>query len=163
MRNGPFRLLFWIMILGTIPITLPILIMPYFVKYVVVAPSQYRLLYALIYVISGFVAIPVWMYIGKRWGKVHVWMIAVALGVAASLAMFFVSQGQLYLMGAMELFRGFGSTASQVLIPAMIADIIDYDEFNTGKRREAQFGAFLGLLPKFVVIISGALTLRPAG
>ncbi|MBN1472711.1 MAG: MFS transporter [Syntrophaceae bacterium] len=163
LRNGPFRLLFWVMILGTIPITLPILIMPYFVKYVVAAPSQYRLLYALVYVISGFVAIPVWMYIGKRWGKVHVWMIAVAMGIIASLAMFFVGKGELYLMGGLELFRGFGSTASQVLIPAMIADIIDYDEFNTGKRREAQFGAFLGLLPKFVVIISGALPLAVLG
>jgi len=162
-RNGPFRLLFWIMVIGTVPIQLPILIMPYFVKYIVAAPSEYRLIYAMIYVTAGFAAIPMWMYIGKRFGKVHVWMIAVGIGIVASLAMFFVVKGQIVLMGALEVVRGIGSTASTVLIPAMIADIIDYDEFNTGKRREAQFGAFLHIMPKFVMIVAAALPLAILG
>jgi hypothetical protein len=45
------------------------------------------------------------------------------------------------------------------LVPAMVADSIDYDELLTGKRREAQFGSFLGLLPKFFSIPGQAVPL----
>ena len=39
----------------------------------------------------------------------------------------------------------------------MQADVIDYDEFYTGKRREAQYGAFWSMLPKWVAIPSAAI------
>ena len=34
----------------------------------------------------------------------------------------------------------------------MQADVIDYDELHTGKRREAQYGALWGMAKKFAVI-----------
>ncbi len=163
LRNKPFRIILWVMILGSVPTQMPILVMPYFVKYVLASSSMIRLFYALIFVTSALVAIPIWTRISKRFGKVHVWMVSITFGVVGCFSMFFVGEGQIYFMGAMELVRGFGSSAIAVLIPAMIADIIDYDEFKTGRRREAQFGAFLGLLPKFVAILSGALPLAVLG
>jgi GPH family glycoside/pentoside/hexuronide:cation symporter len=39
----------------------------------------------------------------------------------------------------------------------MQADVIDYDELYTGKRREAQYSAFWSMLPKFVAIPSAAV------
>ena len=39
----------------------------------------------------------------------------------------------------------------------MQADVIDYDELYTGKRREAQYTAFWSMLPKFVAIPSAAI------
>jgi GPH family glycoside/pentoside/hexuronide:cation symporter len=41
----------------------------------------------------------------------------------------------------------------------MQADVIDYDELHTGRRREAQYGAFWSIVPKFVVIPSAAIPL----
>ncbi|MBH54238.1 MAG: hypothetical protein CMI18_07810 [Opitutaceae bacterium] len=38
-------------------------------------------------------------------------------------------------------FLGVGWAGFWVLIPAMIADVVDYDEWNTGTRREGMFGA----------------------
>lgn len=163
LRNRPFRILLWVSILGTIPIAMPPLMMPYFTKYVIGAGSQWRLIFALIYVVAGFLSIPLWMYISRRFGKVHVWMIAIGLGICASLAMFFVGKGQIQLMSIFEVIRGFGSGAAGILGPAMMADIIDYDELRTGKRREAQFGAFLGLIPKFVAIFASVLPLAILG
>jgi GPH family glycoside/pentoside/hexuronide:cation symporter len=43
------------------------------------------------------------------------------------------------------------------LTPSMQADVIDYDELYTGKRREAQYSAFWSMLPKFVAIPSAAI------
>ena len=39
----------------------------------------------------------------------------------------------------------------------MQADVIDYDELYTGKRREAQYTAFWSMLPKFIAIPSAAI------
>jgi GPH family glycoside/pentoside/hexuronide:cation symporter len=39
----------------------------------------------------------------------------------------------------------------------MQADVIDYDELYTGKRREAQYTAFWSILPKFVAIPSAVI------
>src|SRR5579863_10063409 len=39
----------------------------------------------------------------------------------------------------------------------MQADVIDYDELYTGKRREAQYSAFWSMLPQFVAIPSAAV------
>jgi GPH family glycoside/pentoside/hexuronide:cation symporter len=43
--------------------------------------------------------------------------------------------------------------------PAIQADVIDYDELHTGKRREAQYGALWSLMMKFTVIPSMAIPL----
>ncbi len=48
------------------------------------------------------------------------------------------------------------------LTPSMQADVIDYDELYTGKRREAQYTAFWSMLPKFVAIPSAAIPLADA-
>jgi GPH family glycoside/pentoside/hexuronide:cation symporter len=45
----------------------------------------------------------------------------------------------------------------------MQADVIDYDELHTGKRREAQYAAFWAMLPKFVAIPSAALPIAILG
>ena len=38
------------------------------------------------------------------------------------------------------------SQVGTFLVPAMAADVIDYDELRTGKRREAQYTAFWALI-----------------
>jgi GPH family glycoside/pentoside/hexuronide:cation symporter len=52
---------------------------------------------------------------------------------------------------------GIGLGAGLFLTPSMQADVIDYDELYTGKRREAQYTAFWSMLPKFVAIPSAAI------
>jgi hypothetical protein len=45
----------------------------------------------------------------------------------------------------------------------MQADVIDYDELRTGKRREAQHGAFWAIVTKLVVIPSAAIPIAILG
>jgi GPH family glycoside/pentoside/hexuronide:cation symporter len=52
---------------------------------------------------------------------------------------------------------GSGFGAGLFLGPAVQADVIDYDELHTGKRREAQYSSFWAMLPKFVAIPSAAI------
>ena len=63
----------------------------------------------------------------------------------------------------LEIFRGAAVGALVIMYPALLADVVDYDQLRTGQRREAQFSAFSGLIPKFVSIIAAALPLAVLG
>ena len=163
LRNRPFRILLLATILGTIPATMPTLLMPYFTKYVLQVEDQWRLVFAGIYVVSGFLSLPVWMAVARRIGKLPVWIITATIGIVSSFVMFSVGEGQTTRMIVLEVIRGFAAGAIVILGPAMMADVIDYDELRTGRRREAQFGAFLNLIPKFVAILGATLPLALMG
>jgi GPH family glycoside/pentoside/hexuronide:cation symporter len=163
LRNRPFRILLFATILGTIPATMPTLLMPYFTKYVLQVEDQWRLVFAGIYVVSGFLSLPVWMGVARRIGKLPVWIITATIGIASSFVLFTVGEGQTTRMIVLEIIRGFAAGAIVILGPAMMADVIDYDELRTGRRREAQFGAFVSLVPKFVAILGATLPLALMG
>jgi len=162
-RNRPFRILLFASILGTIPATMPTLLMPYFVKYVLQVEDQWRLIVAGVYVVSGFLSLPVWMGVARRIGKLPVWIITASVGIVSSFVLFTVGRGQTTMMIVLEMIRGFAAGSIVILGPAMMADVIDYDELRTGRRREAQFGAFVGLIPKFVAILGATLPLALMG
>ena len=61
------------------------------------------------------------------------------------------------------IWAGAGFGAGTFLPPAMQADVIDYDELYTGKRREAQYGALWGIATKFAVIPARVDSARGAG
>jgi GPH family glycoside/pentoside/hexuronide:cation symporter len=163
LRNRPFRVLLFASILGTIPATMPTLLMPYFTKYVLQVEDQWRLVFAGVYVISGFLSLPVWMAVARRIGKLPVWILTAGIGIVSSFVLFTVGPGQTTRMIVLEVVRGFAAGAIVILGPAMMADVIDYDELRTGRRREAQFGAFLSLVPKFVAILGATLPLALMG
>jgi hypothetical protein len=71
--------------------------------------------------------------------------------------MFFLRPGDEWILLALICWAGIGFGAGLFLTPSMQADVIDYDELYTGKRREAQYSAFWSMLPKFVAIPSAAV------
>jgi GPH family glycoside/pentoside/hexuronide:cation symporter len=78
------------------------------------------------------------------------------MGVTGGAAMFFLGEGDTLPGLVLIAWAGSSFGAGLFLGPAMQADVIDYDELHTGKRREAQYSAFWGMLPKFVAIPSAA-------
>ncbi|MEE8397755.1 MAG: MFS transporter [Desulfobacterales bacterium] len=163
LRNGPFKIILTVMIVGSIASSIPPLLMPYFSKYVLVLPSKYRSIFALIYVIAMTAGMPVWMRLTRKYGKLVVWVISAVLAGIAGFAFWFLRQGMVVAMALLEVVRGFCAGSHGILGPAMLADVVDYDELRTGKRREAQFSVFLSLLPKFISIIAATLPLAILG
>jgi GPH family glycoside/pentoside/hexuronide:cation symporter len=45
----------------------------------------------------------------------------------------------------------------RILPPSTQAEVIDYDELHTGRRREAQYAGFWSILPKLAAILGAAL------
>jgi GPH family glycoside/pentoside/hexuronide:cation symporter len=163
LRNRPFRLIMFTYIMATIANAMPPLLNPYFTKYVLVLGDQWRAIFAGVYTLAGFFSIPLWVILSRFIEKKHIWMVSATVGILSGFFMFTVGEGQIAKMIILEIFRGAAMGAIFILFSSVLADTVDYDELRTGQRREAQFTAFSGLIPKFVSIIAAALPLAVMG
>ena len=77
--------------------------------------------------------------------------------------MFFLGKGDTTGLMILISWAGAAFGAGLFLGPSMQADVIDYDELHTGKRREAQYTAFWSILPKFVAIPSAVIPIAVLG
>jgi GPH family glycoside/pentoside/hexuronide:cation symporter len=162
MRNRAFRVLLLVYVAGSVTGAIPGLMMPYFTKYVLQPdnPDQWLGIFLAIYFGSGFVFLPVWILLARRFGKKVAWLISFAPGITGSLAIFMLlDKGDLMLTAVILVWTGSAFSAGMFLGPSIQADVIDYDELYTGKRREAQYNGLWSVMTKFTVIPSMAVPL----
>lgn len=154
LRNRPFRVLFLSGVVYAIPAAIPGILVPYFTYYVIQPenPAIWLTVFLFTYLGSGFLFMPMWMRVAYRLGKLKTYIITSGIGIVGGLLLFTVGSGDILLMTFLQFCVGVVSGTGYFLVPAMGADVIDYDELRTGKRREAQFGAFWSIIPKFVAI-----------
>ncbi|MFI5309040.1 MAG: MFS transporter, partial [Polyangiales bacterium] len=163
LRNRPFMVMLLSTVVTAIPAAIPATLMPFFVQYVLRASTELTALLILTYLLSGFLALPFWMRMAARRGKLRVWLINGFIGVTGGALMFLPGPGDTALMFALEIYVGLQSQVFLVLASAMQADTIDYDELRSGKRREGQFGALSAIVPKFTLIPGAAIPLAILG
>jgi GPH family glycoside/pentoside/hexuronide:cation symporter len=166
LRNLPFRIMFSSHVITAIPMAIPAVLVPFFTQYVLRLDGvKWTGIYVLTYLTSGFFALPIWLAITRKHGKLRVWLTASCIGVTGSAGFFFLQPGDTYLMLALEVYAGLASTSAVWLFigTAMHADVIDYDELHSGKRREAQFSSLWSIIPKFALIPGAALPLAVLG
>jgi GPH family glycoside/pentoside/hexuronide:cation symporter len=109
------------------------------------------------YFAFGFLSLPMWVWYARRVGKLNAYLTSFFLGITGGAAMFLLRPGDIWQLMVLICWAGIGFGAGLFLTPSMQADVIDYDELYTGKRREAQYTAFWSMLPKFVAIPSAAV------
>ena len=161
LRNRPFRVLLGVYLAASITGAIPGLMMPYFTKYVLQPehPERWIGIFLLTYFASAFLFMPFWIRAARRFGKKPIYLITLASGGAGSAALFFVGEGDLWPTFWILVWAGSSFGVRLLLAPSMQADVIDYDEFLTGKRREAQYGALWAIMTKFTVIPSASVPL----
>jgi sugar (glycoside-pentoside-hexuronide) transporter len=96
----------------------------------------------LCYMGGSLVSIPFWAYLAHRTSKVAAWKIAMGLGVVAYFCSMGYDEGTWLLWLILAFLAGTTYGCTMAIGPAIIADVIDSDELETGKRRE---GAFVGI------------------
>ena len=159
LRNRPFRILFITFVIGSLPAAIPALLVPFYTFYVIEPPNpdQVLALFLVLYFGSGFLCLPLWLWAAKRFGKREAWLASFFVGISAGIGLYFGGQGDIVYVALLHTWAGVAFGAGGLLVPAMQADVVDYDELRTGKRREAQFAAFWAIVPKFVAIPGAAL------
>ncbi|HVM96038.1 MAG TPA: MFS transporter [Candidatus Acidoferrales bacterium] len=165
LRNRPFRILLLTYVVSSVTGAIPGTLMPYFNAYVIRPHDEARWLAIFLgaYFAAGFVCLPLWVSAARRFGKRPTWLVSFFMGVSGGAAMFFLGEGDTIPLLFLISWAGSSFGAGLFLGPAMQADVIDYDELHTGKRREAQYSAFWGMLPKFVAIPSAAVPIAILG
>lgn len=166
LRNRPFSVLFACYVVASIPGAIPGLLMPYFNRYVLNPPpvdagaaQSWLSIFLAAYFMSGLVCLPLWLALAKRIGKLNAWLTSFVMGITGGIALFLLGPGDNVACLVVIAWAGSSFGAGLFLPPAIQADVIDYDELHTGKRREAQYLALWGLVPKFIVIPSASLPL----
>jgi GPH family glycoside/pentoside/hexuronide:cation symporter len=166
LRNRPFAVLFLTYVVASIPGAIPGLLMPYFNRYVLNPPpieqataDGWLMVFLGAYFLSGLLCLPLWLALAKRIGKLNAWLTSFIMGITGGLALFLLGAGDNVACLFIIIWAGSSFGAGLFLPPAIQADVIDYDELHTGKRREAQYLALWGLVPKFIVIPSASLPL----
>ncbi|MDP6375143.1 MAG: MFS transporter [Pseudomonadales bacterium] len=159
MRNRPFRLLLISYLIGATTAGISGLLWPFFATYVLkIGPGAQGILLASIFV-WGFVSLPLWVRSTRRWGKKWNYIGARVAGAVSAIGMFFMREGDLVPAAILLALAGIAYGGYSMLGPSIQADVIDYDELHTGKRREAQYGSLWAIMIKFVQIPGAAIPL----
>ena len=158
-RNPHARLLLLMYAIETFGASSIALLVPYLVEYVI--PMQtYMVLLLVTFVVPQFAFTPFFIRLSKKVGKKNLWFGAML--VAASqfiLAFFLITPGELsYLIWFGTFIFGMCSGAGAVVAPSIKADIIDFDEYQTGERKEGAYLAVWNLIRKAAGSVVALLT-----
>lgn len=163
LRNKPFRVMFTSHVITAIPFVIPATLLPFYVEYVLEAGYDWVGYFLLAYLLSGLLALPIWFMIAEAKGKLVVWLAAAFVAVTGGASLFFMGPGDERTVLFIQMYVGLQSAVWLFIGGAMHADVIDYDELQTGKRREAQFSALWSIIPKFALIPGASIPLAIMG
>lgn len=84
-----------------------------------------------------------WSPVGQRLGKRGIYCLGIPLTVMAQAGLFFLQPGQVGWMYLLGILAGMGLSTAYLVPWAMLPDVVDLDELQTGQRRD---GIFCGLM-----------------
>lgn len=116
----------------------------YVAQYVVGAP-QWGPAIILAYMIPSAFSVPIWLPLARRFGKIALWMFSMILTGLSFGGMFvlpFISnETALVVMFVLAVFAGLAAGCGGTIGPSVQGDVIDYDEYQTGERKEGSYFA----------------------
>jgi Na+/melibiose symporter-like transporter len=127
--------------------------------------------------VPSTLSVPMWLPVARRFGKVRLWMFSMILTGVSFGSMFAlpfldtITVKSVYIAIA-AVFAGLAAGAGGTISPSIQSDVIDYDEYVTGERKEGSYfaawnfvfkggmGAML-LLTGFVLQFAGFVPNQP--
>jgi sugar (glycoside-pentoside-hexuronide) transporter len=155
-RNPHARVLllvFTIQQLGVVSLTT---IMPFVSEYVLKTP-EWTFAYIGILFLSAILGVPLWVRMKPRGGKKGGLIAAMAVIGLAIGSLWFAHEGQVWLVLLICACGGFASAGTDVLFPSIQADVIDWDELQTGERKEGAYFAAWAFASKGAGALSSTL------
>lgn len=117
----------------------------YISQYVVGAPAMAPLI-ILAYMIPSSLFVPMWIPLSKRYGKIKVWMAGMVMTGVSFGGMFVLPfldtlDQRLEVIIVLAFFAGLANGCGGTLGPSVQGDVIDFDEYQTGERKEGSYFA----------------------
>jgi GPH family glycoside/pentoside/hexuronide:cation symporter len=150
-RNRPFVILLIAYTISAIGNNLPATLILFYVEYVL--QSNLADVFLLIYFVTGIIFLPGWISISRKIGKKTAWLASMAINTGAFFGVFFLGPGDEVIYGVLVFLSGIGFGATLAIPSAIQADVIDYDEWLTGERREGQYIGLWSISKKLAAAI----------
>ena len=148
----------------------------YVTQYIVEAPAWAPLI-IFAYMLPSALSVPLWIPLSKRFGKIRLWVFSLALTGISFGGIFIIPfldsvTERLIVMFIGATLGGMAAGCGGAIGPSVKGDVIDYDEYLTGERKEGSYFAALNfvfksatgimlLLTAFVLQFSGFIPNQP--
>jgi GPH family glycoside/pentoside/hexuronide:cation symporter len=156
-RNPHARLLLVIFTIETIGTATLGILLPYVLEYVVGRADLIPQLIA-VYMVPAVLFVPLWIALSRRVGKKPLWLGSMCAMTLAFSSLFFVGPGDVVYLAVLALVAGVGGGCGAVVAPSIQADIIDWDELQTGERKEGAYFAVWSFVRKGAFGITAGAT-----
>ncbi|MEJ2155673.1 MAG: MFS transporter, partial [Desulfobacteraceae bacterium] len=130
---------------------LPAALILYYVQYVL--GSSNADLFLMAYFVTGIAFLPLWIRLSASIGKKPAWLLSMLINAGAFLGVYFLGAGDEWIYGILVVASGIGFGATLALPSSLQADVIDYDEMVSGKRREGQYVGMWSVAKKLAAAV----------
>jgi GPH family glycoside/pentoside/hexuronide:cation symporter len=121
--------------------------------------SRLEFMKTLVMVVAGLALIPFWTWLAEKLDKKIVAGFLLFCGILGQVVSFFCLRPDMpYLQLVPAAFGSGVAAAVWLILPSMKADVADYDELQTGKRREGAINAFFSWFIKAGITGSAGIT-----
>ena len=151
--NKPFRLVMGLYLLSWTTASILAAMLVYFANYRLRVPDQANY-FVLIAEGSAIFFIPVWVWVAKKLDKRRAFIIGTLTWIVVLLGISALPADAIGLAYALAALSGSGIATAYVLPWAMIPDIIEYDQLQTGQRREGSYYAFASFFQKLATALA---------
>ena len=138
-KNTPFKMLIMMYIFQSLGIGVLMAGLIYYVKYVMGLPETAMGIIFPILIVTSILFIPVWVKIGVKFGKIKSYTIGLCILSIMLFSLFFTRPSQLNLFYVQIFLLGIGFSSFQLFPFSMLPDTIEFDELQSGMRREGIF------------------------
>ena len=138
-------------------------ILTLFIAQYVVGRYDLAPLMILTYMIPSSLSVPLWLPLSRRFGKKNLWMFSMlltgfAFGIGFALPFIESEYWRLWNIFTLAFFAGLAAGCGGTLSPSVQSDVIDYDEWKTGERKEGAYFSAWNFIYKSASGIMGWLT-----
>ncbi|NHZ85380.1 MAG: MFS transporter [Planctomycetia bacterium] len=138
-RNTPFKMLMLMYTFQSLGIGVLMAGLIYYVKYVMgLSEASMGIIFPIL-IVTAIIFIPVWVKIGVKIGKIRAYTIGLLILSVMLFSLFFTKSSQLNLFYVQIFLLGIGFSSFQLFPFSMLPDTIEFDELQSGMRREGVF------------------------
>lgn len=156
-RNRPFRILAITYLLTFTTMEMVVAVLIWFLIYAVEVPSGFDSVAIAVLLGLALLSMPLIIRLMHRVGKRNTYLICIAFWGAADFLISLVPPGGYLWVLVLALVAGPALGAAQAIPWALLSDVIEEDEWQTGKRREGTYAGFMVFMRKLAS--AGALFL----
>ena len=141
-KNLPFKSLISMYVFQSVAMGVLMAGLVYYVKYVMDLPETAMGIIFPVLFVTAILFIPVWVKVGVRLGKIKAYTIGICILAVMLVSLFFTEPSQMGIFYGQMFLLGIGFSSFQLFPFSMLPDTIEFDEMQSGMRRE---GVFCGI------------------